>query len=195
MTAVLTGGLLATAAGLNAYVPMLLLGLLGRFTTFVELPEAWAWITSDWALGVLVVLFIVEALVDKVPLFDTINDVLQTVVRPAAGGMVFAAGSGSETVAVTDPSALNEQGMLWPIIIGAVIALVPHLLKSLGRPVLNAMTGGTSAAVVSTVEDAGAIAISVLAIIIPIAALLLLLGVIWAIVLRIRKARRQRRGA
>jgi len=195
MTAVLTGGLLATAAGLNAYVPMLLLGLLGRFTTFVELPEASAWITSDWALGVLVVLFIVEALVDKVPLFDTINDVLQTVVRPAAGGMVFAAGSGSETVAVTDPSALNEQGMLWPIIIGAVIALVPHLLKSLGRPVLNAMTGGTSAAVVSTVEDAGAIAISVLAIIIPIAALLLLLGVNWAIVLRIRKARRQRRGA
>src|SRR5690625_1040446 len=137
MTAVLTGGLLATAAGLNAYVPMLLLGLLGRFTTFVELPEASAWITSDWALGVLVVLFIVEALVDKVPLFDTITDVLQTVVRPGAGGMVFAAGSGSETVAVTDPSALNEQGMLWPIIIGAVIALVPHLLKSLGRPVLK----------------------------------------------------------
>lgn len=189
----LTGALLATAAGLNAYVPLLVLGLLGRFTSFVELPEAWAWITNEWALGVIGVLFVVEVLVDKVPLFDTINDVLQTVVRPAAGGMVFAAGTGSETLAVDGTQTVLESETIWAIVIGAVIALIPHIAKAIGRPVLNTLTGGSGAPLMSTAEDVGAISLSVLALIVPAVAFLALIITVWIIVRRIRKARRLRR--
>ena len=41
---VLTGFGLASAAGLNAYIPLLALGLLARFTDLVSLPAGWAWL-------------------------------------------------------------------------------------------------------------------------------------------------------
>lgn len=191
MTAVITGLVLATSAGLNAYIPLLALGLLGRFTSLLELPEGWTWIASDWALIVLGVLFIVETLVDKVPFFDTVNDVLQTVIRPASGGMVFAAGSGSETIATSDPSALFQGETLWALVTGALIALIPHLAKALGRPILNALTGGASAAVLSTAEDVAAVVLSALAVLVPLLAVGILIGVVVAMSVRIRKARRQ----
>ena len=89
------------AAGLNAYIPLLALGLLSRYTDLLMLPAGWAWLESPAALVILGILLVVEVVADKVPAVDSVNDVLQTVVRPAAGGMVFAAGSGSETIAVS----------------------------------------------------------------------------------------------
>src|SRR6218665_2291645 len=102
MLEIITGVVLASAAGLNAYIPLLGLGLLSRFTEVVALPEGWRWLENEWALMLVGVLLIVELVVDKVPALDSVNDVLQTVVRPASGGMVFSAGAGSDTIAVTD---------------------------------------------------------------------------------------------
>ncbi len=53
MLEVLTGTGLAVAAGLNAYIPLLVLGLAGRFIDFVELPAAWAWLSNEWVLAIL----------------------------------------------------------------------------------------------------------------------------------------------
>ena len=55
----LTGSGLAAAAGMNAYIPLLLVGLLGRFTSIVELPSSWQWLENPWTLGVLAVLLVV----------------------------------------------------------------------------------------------------------------------------------------
>ena len=58
-----TGLGLATASGLNAYIPLLAMGLLGRFTNLVELPHPWAWLTNGWVIG------IVAGFVAVVPLY------------------------------------------------------------------------------------------------------------------------------
>lgn len=192
MLELITGTTLAASAGLNAYIPLLGLGLLSRFTSVVQLPESWAWLENGWALGVLGVLLLVETLVDKVPALDTINDVLQTAVRPASGGMVFAAGSASTTAAVTDPASFVESAQFWPFVMGVVIALVPHLLKAVARPVLNVLTGGAGASVMSVLEDVGAALLTVLAVIVPVLALGVLVLVIVLLVRRLRRALRAR---
>lgn len=188
MLELLTGVALAIAAGLNAYVPLLGLGLLARFTELVDLPTSWAWIENGWVLTLLVVLLAVETLVDKVPALDTVNDVLQTVVRPASGGMVFSAGANSETVAVTDPATFVQSDNIWPFVLGIVIALIPHALKALVRPAINLATGGVGGPVMSFFEDIGAIVLTLLAVIVPVVAVALAIIVTVALARRLRRA-------
>ena len=198
MLELITGGALAAAAGLNAYIPLLGLGLLARFTSIVDLPDAWAWLGNGWSLGILGVLLVIEVLVDKFPALDTVNDVLQTVVRPASGGMVFSAGSASRTVAVGDPAEFVASAQLWPFLVGIGVALIPHLLKSLARPILNALTAGAGAVVSSVLEDLGALLLTLLAVIVPLLALALLVLMVVLLVRRLRRAiaaRAERRAA
>lgn len=197
MLEIITGMTLAASAGLNAYIPMLGLGLLSRFTELVQLPATWAWLENEWALGILGVLLVVEVLVDKFPALDTVNDVLQTVVRPASGGIVFSAGSSSDTFAVSDPAEFVASAQFWPFILGVLIALVPHVLKAIARPVINALTAGAGAAVSSTLEDLGAVLLTVLAVVVPVLALALLIAVVVVLIRRLRRAlaaRAARRG-
>ncbi|MGP7960949.1 DUF4126 domain-containing protein [Sanguibacter sp. A247] len=186
MIELLTGTSLATAAGLNAYVPLVVLGLADRFTTVLELPGAWSWLSSWPALAILTVLLVVEMVADKVPAIDSVNDVLQTVVRPTAGGLVVGAGTAAEHV--VDGGAWSGTNG-WAVALGVLIALVVHLLKSSVRPVLNAATLGVAAPVVSTVEDASSVALSVLAILVPVLAAL---GVLAIVVVLVRLRRRRR---
>jgi peptidoglycan/LPS O-acetylase OafA/YrhL len=192
MLELVTGTVLATAAGLNAYIPLLGLGLVSRFTELVQLPAAWSWIENEWALGVLGVLLVVEVLVDKFPALDSVNDVLQTVVRPASGGIVFSAGSSSDTFAVADPAEFVTSAQFWPFVLGVLIALVPHVLKAVARPVINALTAGAGAAVSSTLEDLGAVVLTVLAVIVPVLALVLLVAVVVVLIRRLRRALAER---
>lgn len=195
MIEIITGTVLAASAGLNAYIPLLGLGLLSRFTALVDLPDSWAWLSNEWSLGIIGVLLIVEIIVDKVPALDSVNDVLQTVVRPASGGLVFSAGSASSTVAITDPAAFVTSAQVWPFVMGVVVALVPHILKSVARPALNLMTAGAGAVVSSTLEDIGAVLLTVLALIVPVIALILLVfGVVW-LARRLKRALTQRKAA
>lgn len=198
MLEAITGLSLAAAAGLNAYIPLLGLGLLSRFTDLLALPESWAWIENDWSLGVLGVLgvlLVVEIVVDKVPALDTVNDVLQSIVRPASGGLVFSAGASSSTVAVADPEAFVNSSAFWPFVFGILIALVPHVFKLVSRPIINLATAGLGASVMSTLEDVAAAVVTVLAVLLPLVALaamvlLAVLGVRWVKRLRNRRAHR-----
>lgn len=193
MLELITGTVLAASAGLNAYIPLLGLGLMARFTSFIELPDGWSWLANEWSLGIVAVLLIVEIVVDKVPALDTVNDVLQTVIRPASGGLAFSAGSASETVAVTDPAAFVTSAQIWPFVLGVLVALVPHLLKAIARPALNLVTAGAGAAVASTLEDIGAVVLTVLAVIVPVLALVaLVVALVW-LVRRLRRAVAARR--
>ncbi|GAA1412898.1 DUF4126 domain-containing protein [Catellatospora coxensis] len=192
MLELLTGTGLATAAGLNAYIPLLVIGMLDRYTNLINLPSAWSWLSNGWVMLILAVLLAIEFVADKVPVVDSVNDVVQTVVRPTAGGMAFAAGSGSETVTVTDPSALWTQKLWIPIVIGLLIALTVHGTKAAARPVMNAATLGVAAPVVSTVEDGASVGLSVVAIIIPFLVVIFLIGLVWWMT-TVSRRRRQRR--
>ncbi|MEV4283686.1 DUF4126 domain-containing protein [Actinoplanes xinjiangensis] len=193
MFEVLTGTGLAASAGLNAYIPLLTMGLLARYTSAIDLPSGSAWLTNGWTLTILSILLAIEMVADKVPVVDHVNDVVQTFVRPTAGGLAFGAGSASETVTVTDPGSFFTSNQWAPIAAGVVIALVVHGLKAASRPVVNVTTAGFGAPVASTAEDIGSVVMSVLAIVLPVLVLGGLGVLVWAAVWVVRRRNRRRR--
>lgn len=188
----LTGFGLATAAGLNAYIPLLLLGLLSRFTDLVTVPQGWIWLENGWVMAIVAVLLIVEVVADKIPALDSVNDMIQTFVRPTAGGIVFGSGTASQTSAVTDPGAFAQSGQWIPVVLGVVVALAVSLTKSTVRPAANVATAGVAAPVLSTVEDVTSVALVFLAIVFPVLVLAALVALVWAAVRLIRRRRRDR---
>jgi uncharacterized membrane protein len=107
----LVGSGLAAAAGLNAWMPLFALGLLDRVVPVIDLPASWSWLSSDVALWITGVLLVVEIVADKIPAVDSVNDVLQTVVRPASGGIAFGAGRARRRCAsTTRPSSRAPRG-------------------------------------------------------------------------------------
>lgn len=187
----LTGFGLATAAGLNAYIPMLSMGLLGRFTNLVNLPAGWAWLENGWVLAIVAVLLAVEIVADKIPALDSVNDAVQTFVRPTAGGIVFGSGTAAQTAAVTDPGEFARTGQWVPVAIGVVTALVVHLTKTAVRPAANAATAGIAAPVLSTVEDVVSVSLTFVAILIPVLVVIIVVGLIWGAVRLLRRRRRR----
>ncbi len=171
---------LSTSAGLNAYIPLLVVALLARLTPLVTLSEPYDALSSWWAIGTLAVLLTVEILVDKVPAADTVNDIIQTFIRPAAGAILFAA--------TTNTTGVHP---VLAAICGVILAGGVHAVKAGGRPVVTAITAGLGNPIVSTVEDIISLVTSVLAIVAPylIAALIL----ISAALLTWWYVRRQRR--
>ncbi|WDZ85000.1 DUF4126 domain-containing protein [Micromonospora cathayae] len=193
MFEVLTGTGLAASAGLNAYIPLLTVGLLARYTDVISLPAGWQWLGDGWVVAILAVLLAVEVVADKVPVVDHVNDMVQTVVRPTAGGLAFGAGASSETVTVDDPGQFFSSSDWVPVVVGVVIALGVHLLKSAARPVINATTAGVGAPVASTAEDATSVAMSVVAILLPVLVLVFLLGLVLFVFWFLRRRADRRR--
>jgi len=170
---------LSTSAGLNAYIPLLTVALLGRYTDLVKLQGRWAALTNGWVIALLVVLLAVEVVADKVPAVDSLNDLIQTIVRPTAGAILFAATSGD--VLQLHPALAMALGV---ILAGSV-----HAVKATGRPVVTATTGGTANALVSTMEDVVATVLSLIAVILPYLVLLLAILLLASLLLWRRRKR------
>ncbi|HIW64121.1 MAG TPA: DUF4126 domain-containing protein [Candidatus Stackebrandtia excrementipullorum] len=195
MFAYLTAAGLSASAGLNAYIPLLVVGLFSRFTDAVRVPDAFGWLTDWWALCGMTLLLLVELVVDKVPIVDHVNDILQTVVRPAAGGMVAAATASAAELDEATGTFLATTDTWTGWIVGGGIALIVHVAKALTRTMINGGTLGFGAPVASTVEDAGSAGLSVLAVVVPILAgiaLIFLAILLWRLWLARRRRRRRR---
>ena len=172
---------LSASAGLNAYIPLLLVSLLAKFTDLIALSKPWDALTSWWTIGVLAVLVLVEAVADKVPTVDHVNDTIQTFIRPIAGAIVFAASAGSVT----------EVSPVLSLICGLLVAGTVHTVKSVAvRPLITASTAGMGDPIVSTAEDVVATLISVLSIVLPVLMLIVLVLLIWAFISLIRRLRK-----
>ncbi|WP_433700388.1 DUF4126 domain-containing protein [Nocardiopsis sp. CA-288880] len=198
MFATLTGLGLASAAGLNAYIPLLAVGLLARFTDLVPLGDAWLWLEHPVTLVTLGVLLVVEFAADKFPAVDSVNDVIQTVVRPTSGGIVFGAGASTVelseiTGAASGAAAEDGTGVSWiPVIAGVVVALLFHVAKAMARVVTNGVSLGCSAPLVSLLEDFVSLVTSLLAILVPLLVLVLFPVMVVGGVLLVRRVRRTR---
>ncbi|MEU4324936.1 DUF4126 domain-containing protein [Nonomuraea dietziae] len=191
MLAALTGLGLSTAAGLNAYIPLLVVGVLANLTDAVKLPDGYGWLSNWGVLAIIAVLLLAEFVLDKVPVVDSVNDAIQTAVRPASGGVVFSA---TAAAAEIDSSTWMTENPWAGWLIGIVSALAVHVLKSTARPVVNATTGGLGAPVVSTVEDAGSLGVSLVAIFLPVLVLVLLAALAvfaWWAIRRVRTPSRE----
>jgi hypothetical protein len=186
MLAALTGMGLSAAAGLNAYIPILVVGLLSNFTDAVTLPKEFSWLGNGWVLGIVGVLLAAEFVLDKVPVVDSVNDMIQTAIRPASGGIVFSA---TQAAADFDNSTWMGDHPWVGWLLGIVTALIVHTMKSTARPVINAGTVGVGGPVVSAVEDAGSISLSFVAIFLPLLVILFLIALVIIGVWGYRKIR------
>jgi len=167
---------LSASAGLNAYIPLLVIGLVAHyFPDTLHLTQPWDTIANPWILIVLGILVIIEMLADKIPAVNHLNDLVQTVIRPAAGAVAFAASARI----ITD---------IHPVIAlacGLLVAGGVHVAKSaVIRPIVPATTGGAGNLPVSIAEDAVSTVISVLALVLPIVmavllVLLMILVLLW----------------
>jgi len=191
----MTGLGLATSAGLNAYIPLLSLGLLARFTNLIALPHSWSWLANGWVMAIVALLLLIEIVADKIPALDSVNDLVQTVVRPTSGGIVFGSGTAAQTAAVTDPGEFARTGQWVPVAIGVVTALVVHLTKTAVRPAANAVTVGAAAPVLSTIEDIASVGLVFIAILIPVLVLVVVILLVWGAVAVLRRRRRHRNPA
>jgi hypothetical protein len=118
---------------------------------------------------------------------------VQTVVRPAAGGILFGTGTASETAAVTDPASFFASNAWIPIVIGIVLALVVHTGKTLTRPAANVVTAGVAAPVLSTAEDVSSVVLSIVALLSPVLVILGVIALAAGLIALFRRMRRKRR--
>jgi hypothetical protein len=170
---------LSASAGLNAYLPLLIVALAARFTDLIRLSTPFDALTHGWVIALLAALTLIEVLVDKIPAVDTINDIIQTVVRPTAGAILFAASS----------NAIADIHPVLAMICGILVAGTVHAAKTTARPLVTATTAGTANPIVSTAEDVSAGVVSVLSILMPIVAFLLIVIGAWLILRALRQRR------
>jgi hypothetical protein len=176
---------LASSAGLNAYIPLLMVALAARFplnSPLLNLSEPYDMIGSWWGIGILTILLLIEMTVDKIPAVDTLNDGIQTFIRPAAGAVLFAANAN----VITDIHPALALGA------GLILAGGVHATKVAARPLVTAATVGTGNWLVSIVEDIISFFVSLLSILLPLLAGLVALAlVIYAI--RLYRRRKKHR--
>ncbi len=176
---------LSGSAGLNAYIPLLLVALAARFPMsdpLIKLQPPFDLLGNWWAIGVIAVLLIIEIVADKIPAVDSVNDAIQTFIRPAAGAILFA---GSANV-ITDVHPILALGA------GLIVAGGVHATKAAARPVVTVTTAGVGNPVVSTLEDIIAFVLSVLSILLPVIAAILLLIFLFVVIYFIRRWRQRR---
>jgi hypothetical protein len=174
---------LSASAGLNAYIPLLVVALLARFTSLIKLSSPWDTLTSGWVIALLVVLSLVEFFADKIPAVNHVNDAIQTFVRPVAGALVFAASA----------QVITEMHPVLSLSAGLILAGGVHAVKAAAvRPAVTATTGGVGNVPVSILEDVVSTVLSILAVIIPVfvAAITILITpfLVWWLWRRSRRA-------
>ena len=169
---------LSTAAGLNAYIPLLTVGLLSRYTDVIDLPAPWDNLGDPLVLGIVGVVGVADFIGDKVPIVDHVLHAIGTVVAPAVGGVLAFA---SATAFDVSP------GLTVPL--GVAAALATQVGRTAARPVSTATTGGGGNPILSLAEDGASGALSITALLWPVVTALLAVVVLVVVFLLWRKWR------
>lgn len=150
---------LSASAGLNAYIPLLVVGLLARFTDLINLTPPWDVISDWWVIGLLAVLSVIEFFADKIPVVNHINDMIQSFIRPAAGAILFAASA----------QIVTDLHPVLSILLGILVAGGVHAAKSMAvRPTVTATTAGAGNIPVSMAEDFISTLLSIISVVLPV---------------------------
>ncbi len=159
---------LSASAGLNAYIPLLVVALTARYTDWITLAPPWDALGSNSIILLLLILATIEFFADKAPAINHLNDIIQTLIRPAAGAILFAASA----QVITDVHPVISLGA------GLLVAGGVHTAKSLVvRPAVSATTGSLGNTPVSLAEDVVSTTVSLLAILTPF---IIALVIVWA---------------
>jgi hypothetical protein len=182
LLAVGSGVGLSSVAGVRAYLPLALAGILARLGLF-ELPVPFDLLGNGLVIAALLALAFVESGLDKIPALDTVLDVIQTPIRIVAGAVLFSAAldAGLSVGAIPELAA------------GGGIAGTVAVLKAVLRPPANAASAGVSAPFLSTFEDVVAVAGGILAVLVPLVPLLLVAFLLFFFY-RVRRRRGRKYG-
>ncbi|MBZ0316993.1 MAG: DUF4126 domain-containing protein [Anaerolineae bacterium] len=162
MEAILSGLGLSTSAGLNAYLPLILMNLAAQAGIIDTKGVPAEVLTSKPALVVFLILLVIETVADKIPAVDSVNDIINTAIRPTAGALMMVVSTSGMSGQV-DPEVLTIMSLL----AGSASAGSVHAVKATARPAVTLSTAGMGNMVVSVLEDILAIFISLVALLIP----------------------------
>lgn len=155
---------LATATGLNAYLPLLTVSILSRLD-LIQLSEPFDLLAHPIVMIVLAALAIIDFIGDKVPAVDSVLHIIGLVISPIAGAIVALAAA--QDVVAIHPAV---------VAIAAIIAAAgTQSARASIRPAVTAATGGTANSFLSFFEDALSFVLSLLAVFLPILALIITL--------------------
>ena len=137
---------LSSTAGLRAYLPLLALGIASDVkgtdgAPLIPLQQNFQFLGSPLAIGILVLLVLVEVGADKIPVLDHINDAIHTIIRPAAGALIMAGTQNS----------LSDANSIVAAVVGAGLAFATHSVKAGTRAAVTTTTAGTANPLVSLV--------------------------------------------
>ncbi|MGZ5436968.1 MAG: DUF4126 domain-containing protein [Pyrinomonadaceae bacterium] len=144
-------------SGINLYATVATLGLLSRFAN-LKLPGELDVVTNWWVIGVALFMFVVEFVADKVPVVDSIWDVIHTFIRIPAGAVIAATAFGD----------FDRSVQVVALLVGGGLALSSHGTKAATRALINTSPEPFSNVVVSLAEDALVIVAVVLALFLPV---------------------------
>jgi hypothetical protein len=181
ITGYLTALGLSTAAGLNAYIPILSVGLLSRSTDLIDLPAPWDALGDPIVLGIVGVVGVADFIGDKVPIVDHVLHAIGLAIAPVAGGILALASASAFDL---DPGLAAG--------IGIVAALATQAGRTAARPLSTATTGGGGNPAVSLAEDGVSGVLSVTAVFWPAVTAVLAVIVLVAVFLLWRKWRQLR---
>jgi hypothetical protein len=152
------------ASGVNVYATVLVLGLAQRLG-LVTLPHDLQALGSAWVLAAAALLFALNFFADKIPLVDSINDVLHTFVRIPAGALL----------AFGAADSLGPEAATIAALLGGTLAAGTHVAKTGARALINTSPEPFSNIAASFAEDGIVIGGLILALAHPITFLCLLL--------------------
>jgi len=179
------------ASGVNSYAAVLVLGLLGRFGHVAAIPPV---LERPPVLAAAAVLYFGQFVVGKVPVLDSVWDVVHTALRPVAGGAIG--------VVMAQHAQANSTAVIAAAALGGGSALASHVVKTGMRVGVNTSPEPFSNIVASLAEDLGVAGLVSFAVFHPVtaaiaAAVVLAAGIALFALLasRIRRAWRRRRAA
>ena len=156
------------AAGINLYATVAILGLASRYN-WVSLPPQYQAFDNDFIIATALGLYVIEFIADKIPWFDTVWDMIHTVVRPLGGALIAVT-----TLGEASPSTEVLVGLL-----GGSLAAGTHFTKAGTRAIANTSPEPFSNWFLSLAEDAFVLTLGLVALKYPIAAAMVVaLGVI-----------------
>lgn len=148
-----------TASGVNAYLVVLMLGVAERLGVH-DIPE----VLGRWeVLAAASALYTFEFVADKIPYVDSTWDAISTAIRPTVGAVIGVLVAG-------EASSLNAAVAG---VVGGGTALAAHSVKAGSRLAINASPEPFSNIIVSVLEDIGVFGVMVLALLLPVLAMVL----------------------
>jgi hypothetical protein len=174
---VLAGLGLSGAAGLNAWLPAFAGALLTRLGV-VDLGEPFDELSKTPALIVLGLLTAADFVGDKIPAVDHALHAVGTVVAPISGTVLF--------------TGQTDASLILSLIAGGSTAEAVHAARAAIRPVSTLSTAGIGNPLLSLLEDLGSAVLTLFAFVVPVLAVLAVVGVLvlaLALWLRRRRAR------